>query len=358
MRRALRFFLTLVGLCAGCGIVSFVLYSFKFPGYDYVMRYTTMTEVLIAIYVIVGFSFGLILYHNSPKIIDGVASYFQRIDRKFRELPAIDILFGVLGTLIGMLLAFLMSFLFGKIQNTPVSTGLTLATYLIFAYTGCRIGVSRRSELLDGVRHRRSNAPASGCPKVLDTSVLIDGRILDIAKTGFIDGQLVVPAFVLGELRHIADSADALKRARGRRGLDIIKELQKAHFCEVVVEDKDYEDIAEVDVKLLRLAADLDGVLMTNDYNLNKVAAVQNMRVLNINDLANAIRPVLLPGEELSLPIVREGKEQGQGIGYLPDGTMVIVEGGKKRIGETVDITVSSCLQTSAGRMIFAKIRA
>lgn len=357
MKKTLRFFVALVGVGIGCGIVSVILFSVKFPGYDYVMRYTTMTEGLIAAYVIVGFAFGLIFYNLSPKITGGISSFFRKIDKKFRDMPAIDLLFGVLGILIGMLLAFLMSFLVNKIQNQSVSTALTLSIYLLFAYMGCKIAVSRRSELMEGMRHKKTGAGTAGCPKVLDTSVIIDGRILDICKTGFLEGKLIVPAFVLKELRHIADSADALKRARGRRGLDIIKEMQKAHANEVVVEDRDYDDIDEVDVKLLRLALDLDGVLVTNDYNLNKVAAVQNMRVLNINDLANAIRPVLLPGEELTLQIVKEGKEQGQGIGYLPDGTMVIVEGGKKHIGENMDLSVTSSLQTSAGRMIFARIR-
>ncbi len=362
MRRVLRFFIALVGLGAGCGIVAIILYSFKFPGYDYVMRYTTTSAVMTALYVIVGLAFGIIFYIYSPRIIDGVGGYFRRIDRQLTEMPALDILFGALGIIIGLLLAFLLSFLFSAIESAALSTVLTLALYVLFAYFGCRIGVSRRSEFVDGGGHRRrtdaGGAPASGCPKVLDTSVIIDGRILDICKTGFIEGSLVVPAFVLKELRHIADSADPMKRSRGRRGLDILREMQSALKNEVVVESRDYDDVDEVDVKLLRLAIDLGGKLVTNDYNLNKVAAVQNMPVLNINDLANALRPILLPGEELSLGIVKEGKEQGQGVGYLDDGTMVIVEGGRRRIGETVELIVTSSLQTSAGRMIFARIRA
>ena len=192
---------------------------------------------------------------------------------------------------------------------------------------------------------------------MLDTSVIIDGRIYDICKTGFLEGKIIIPAFVLKELRHIADSSDAMKRSRGRRGLDILHSMQRELEQRVSVEDKDYEDVDEVDLKLLRLATDLGGILVTNDYNLNKVAAVQNTPVLNINDLANAVRSVLLPGEELPLAIAKEGKEAGQGIGYLPDGTMVIVENARRHIGETLDIVVTSALQTSAGRLVFAKLR-
>lgn len=170
-------------------------------------------------------------------------------------------------------------------------------------------------------------------------------------------GTLVIPSFVLKELRHIADSSDVMKRNRGRRGLDLIKTMQETLRQPVIVEERDYDDVDEVDLKLLRLAADLGGVLVTNDYNLNKVAAVQNVRVLNINDLANAVKPVLLPGEELTLAIVKEGKEAGQGVGYLPDGTMVIVDNARRCIGEERRLVVTSALQTSAGRMIFAKLK-
>ena len=194
-------------------------------------------------------------------------------------------------------------------------------------------------------------------PKLLDTSVIIDGRIADICATGIIEGTLVVPKFVLTELQHIADSPDSLKRNRGRRGLDILKYIQESGFVPVVIQDKDYPDIAEVDAKLIRLAYELGGVVVTNDYNLNKVAGVQNVPVLNINELANAIKPLALPGEEMVAAIVKEGKEAGQGVAYLDDGTMIVVEAGKRYLGETVTVLVTSVLQTSAGRMIFAKVK-
>lgn len=201
------------------------------------------------------------------------------------------------------------------------------------------------------------DAGMGSCPKVLDTSVIIDGRILDISRTGFLEGEMVIPAFVLDELRHIADSADAMRRSRGRRGLDVLKKLQEEAEGPVRVEDKDYEGSEEVDVKLLRLARELHGAVMTNDYNLNKVAGVAGVPVLNINELAGALRPAVLPGEEMTVHIIREGKEPGQGVAYLEDGTMVVVENGRRRVGDTLTAEVTTVLQTSAGRMIFARAR-
>lgn len=354
--------LALVGIGVGCGIVAWVLYSFKYPGYEYVMRYTTIPAVMTAIYVVVGILFGIIFFIISPKIIDGVRGFFQKLEKRLIEMPALDILFGVLGIMLGLLFAFLLSLIVRTI-NVPVLPELiTLVLYCVCGYYGGYIGVTRRTELVEGASSRRGHAGkglgADGTrPKLLDTSVIIDGRIYDVCKTGFLEGQIIIPAFVLKELRHIADSSDAMKRARGRRGLDILHAIQRELEQRVCVVERDYDDVDEVDLKLLRLAGDIGGTLVTNDYNLNKVAAVQNMPVLNINDLANAIRSVLLPGEELSLAIVKEGKESGQGVGYLPDGTMVIVENGKRHIGETPELVVTSALQTSAGRLVFAKLK-
>lgn len=221
---------------------------------------------------------------------------------------------------------------------------------------GWRLGGSR-SESLTQSPAAENAAPAEQSPKILDTSVIIDGRIFDICKAGFLEGELVIPAFVLGELRHIADSADPLRRTRGRRGLDVLAKMQEELKCAVRIEERDYEDADEVDVKLLRLARELDGAVLTNDYNLNKVAGVTGVRVLNINELAGALRPVVLPGEEMTVHIVREGKEPGQGVAYLEDGTMVVVENGRRRVGETLEVVVTTVLQTSAGRMIFGRVK-
>ena len=191
--------------------------------------------------------------------------------------------------------------------------------------------------------------------KLLDTSVIIDGRIADISETGFIEGTLVVPQFVLTELQHIADSSDTLKRTRGRRGLDILKRLQDERQSKVVIVDDDFEDVAEVDLKLVRLAKQMGAQILTNDFNLNKVCELHQVKVLNINDLANAVKPVVIPGEDMQVVVIKDGKEHNQGVAYLDDGTMIVVEGGRSYIGQAITVTVTSVLQTSAGRMIFAK---
>lgn len=199
--------------------------------------------------------------------------------------------------------------------------------------------------------------PVANPLKILDTSAIIDGRIADLCKTHFLEGGLVIPSFILVELQKIADSADPLRRNRGRRGLDLLNKIQKENQIPVKVFERDYEDVSEVDTKLLRLAMDLGAKVITNDFNLNKVAELYGVQVLNINELSNAIKPVVLPGEEMMVYVLRDGKEYGQGIGYLEDGTMIVIEGGKNYIGMNIEILVTSVLQTSAGRMIFAKPR-
>ena len=193
-------------------------------------------------------------------------------------------------------------------------------------------------------------------PKILDTSIVIDGRIIDLASTGFVEGPFIVPNFVLRELQLISDSPDPIKRNRGRRGLDMLNNLQKRESLEVQISYKDYTETREVDAKLMRLAKDLTGKLITNDFNLNKVAELQGIEVLNINNLANALKPVVLPGEEMELQVVKEGKDDNQGIGYLDDGTMVVIENGGKLMGKKVKVSVTSIIQTNAGKMIFTKV--
>jgi len=191
--------------------------------------------------------------------------------------------------------------------------------------------------------------------KVLDTSVIIDGRIADVVETGFIEGVLVVPKFVLDELQQIADSSDSIKRSRGRRGLDVLNRLKKDKNTLVRITDQDFPEIPDVDSKLVKLGKELDGKVVTNDFNLFKVAEIQGVTVLNINQLANSLKPVVLPGEKMKIVVIKEGKDPGQGIGYLDDGTMVVVDSGKKYVGEEIQVSVTSVLQTPAGRMIFAK---
>lgn len=193
-------------------------------------------------------------------------------------------------------------------------------------------------------------------PKILDTSIIIDGRIIDLSGTGFVEGPLIVPNFVLREIQLISDSSDPIKRNRGRRGLDMLNQLQKRDDLEIRISYKDYSDTREVDAKLVRMARELGGKLVTNDFNLNKVAELQGVHVLNINNLANALKPVVLPGEELDLQVVKEGKDENQGIGYLDDGTMVVIENGGKLLGKKIRANVTSVIQTNAGKMIFTKV--
>jgi uncharacterized protein YacL len=217
--------------------------------------------------------------------------------------------------------------------------------------------VTRQKEIFGalGVRLTREKQERKEERVVLDTSVIIDGRIADISQTGFISGDIVVPRFVLNELQHIADSPDTLRRNRGRRGLDILNKLQKESLVPIRILEKDYRDISEVDQKLVRLAKELDCAIVTNDYNLNRVAELQGIKVLNINELANAVKTVVLPGESITVHIIQEGKELGQGVGYLDDGTMVVVEDGRRFIDDTIEVNVTRTLQTVAGRMIFAQ---
>jgi uncharacterized protein YacL len=227
---------------------------------------------------------------------------------------------------------------------------------LLLGYVGISVGLKKREELASLIPLGRKDRPlAVGTYKLLDTSVIIDGRIADVCKAGFVEGTLIVPSFVLEELRHIADSADILKRNRGRRGLDVLRRLQNEPTVQVQLWERDAGGPAEVDTKLVRLARTLGGKIITNDFNLNKVAELHGVPVLNINELANSLKPVVLPGEDMTVHVIRDGKEFGQGVAYLDDGTMIVVDGGKKHIGDNIDVLVTSVLQTAAGRMIFAK---
>ncbi len=192
-------------------------------------------------------------------------------------------------------------------------------------------------------------------PKILDTSVIIDGRITDICETGFLEGKIFVPTFIINELQQVADSSDAIKRQRGRRGFDLLEKLKKCPVIDFEILDRDYPEISEVDLKLIQLAREIEGKIITNDYNLNKLAKIQGIKILNINELANALRPVVLPGEKLRVYILKEGKEKDQGVAYLEDGTMVVVDNARRMIGQNIEITVTSVLQTVAGKMIFGR---
>lgn len=283
------------------------------------------------------------------------------------KIPAADLLFGTLGLIVGLIVAYLIGFAIERIRIPIVTEVVPILLSILLGYLGFRVGFTKRDEL--GQMFSKSNSSQKkksselNSPqieekplfKLLDTSVIIDGRIADISSTGFIEGTLVVPQFVLTELQHIADSSDTLKRTRGRRGLDMLKKLQDERATTVQITEEDFEDVHEVDLKLVRLAKKMGAQILTNDFNLNKVCDLHHVQVLNINDLANAVKPVVIPGEEMQVVVIKDGKEQNQGVAYLDDGTMIVVEGGRSFIGQSIAVTVTSVLQTSAGRMIFAK---
>jgi uncharacterized protein YacL len=273
---------------------------------------------------------------------------------------------GAFGLIVGLVIAYLLKGVLFDLANLAgraggyLGIGLYVLVSLFAAYLGARVGAKQRfafpkSPIATVAVGGVPAPPVAGAaiPKVLDTSVIIDGRIVEVVQAGFLDGPLILPRFVLRELQTIADSADAMKRTRGRRGLEVLGKLQEAMPLEIA--ERDFPDVAAVDAKLVKLAQERNARLVTNDFNLNRVAHVEGVVVLNLNELANAVKPVVLPGEELRVAITRDGKEPHQGVGYLDDGTMIVVENGRRLIGETVDVAVTSVLQTVAGRMIFAR---
>src|SRR3954454_18828086 len=279
------------------------------------------------------------------------------VETRLRTAEVTDLLGALIGGAIGLGLAKTIGAALFWADSTD-SRVMFLHSFilLVFPYLGIVIG-ARKSEWLEPGRLAalfRDTGPQKRY-RILDTSVIIDGRIADICETGFMDGTLVVPQFVLKELQLVADSSDALKRNRGRRGLDILQKIQKMSGVDVTISDIDFPEVREVDLKLIELGRTLQGKIVTNDFNLNKVAHLRGVEVLNINELANSLKPVVLPGELMKVFIIKEGKEQGQGVGYLDDGTMVVVDQARKALGRTIEVSVTSVLQTTAGKMIFGR---
>jgi uncharacterized protein YacL len=304
----------------------------------------------------------IIFYLITFWAVEYVIEFIKWAEDSLIKVPVTDVLFGSIGLIFGLLVAFLIGFALNAIKVPILNAVAPILLTLLFGYLGFQVGFKKRDELLNlnRIGKKKSgdeeNEKAPNHPlKILDTSVIIDGRVADICQTGFLEGTIVIPQFVLEELQHIADSSDVLKRNRGRRGLDILNRIQKELAIKVEIYEGDFEEIQEVDSKLVKLAKLTNGILVTNDFNLNKVCELQNVSVLNINDLANAVKPVVLPGEELTVQVIKDGKEYHQGVAYLDDGTMIVVEEGREYIGKRIDVLVTSVLQTSAGRMIFAK---
>lgn len=357
-------------------------------------------RIIYFLIIVIGFSFGMtfgpgiwenlnvkLTYLHNP-YINGLiftllfvlvgAIFVPLIEKTIRQLIELlnnqsipSIILSVLGIVTGLIIGYLLGLPFVAFGIPFISTTLPFVLSILLALVGYHTFNSRKDEWTNFLTnlgknpakeeqketHKHQLLQQNNCKpyKILDTSVIIDGRIADIVKTNFIEGTIIIPNFVLSELQHIADSSDSLKRSKGRRGLDILNELQKNQVIPIEFYDGDFEDIDEVDSKLVRLAKLLEGSIITNDYNLNKVAEFQSIKVLNINELANSVKPVLIPGEELEVVVLKAGTERKQGVAYLEDGTMIVVEDGQYHMNETIKVIVTSAIQTNAGRMIFAK---
>ena len=365
-KKLLRGILTLVGLSLGYVIGESILKIESFKN----IKYLSSSVGSVLFFIFISLLVGVIFYLVSPRIYRSIMELIDYIEKNMKRFTLVEIIYGAIGAVIALIIMF---FLARPLNGVAGALGpiLYVLVNLLSAIIGMRIMIGKKDDMNNIIlsmkkvslkdkanKDKKSKVIAKeneSIPKVLDTSVIIDGRIFDICKTGFIEGPLVIPNFVLDELRHISDSSDSLKRIRGRRGLDILNKIQKELDIETQIWEGDFPNIAEVDAKLLKLTQTLEGKVITNDYNLNKVAEVQGVPVLNINELSNAIKPVVIPGEEMTVEVVKDGKESSQGVAYLDDGTMIVVEGGRKYMAKTIDVLVTSVLQTAAGRMIFAK---
>lgn len=334
-------------------------YNF-FPGLKAFTRLDLFLQqrwLIPVVSLIIGGLFGIILFYLSYNKLSYIG---RKIVTFFLKIPAQKILSGVVGLIIGLIIANLLAYSLSFIPY--VGNYLPIILNVTLGILGIILGLHKRDETVGFYKKnieklKKRDKSLHYQLKVLDTSVIIDGRIADITQTDFLEGKLIIPRFVLNELQAIADSSEPLKRNRGRRGLDILNKINKIQSNKIKIINRDYPELKTVDTKLIKLAKELDAKVLTNDYNLNKLAQLENVTVLNINDLANALKSIILPGEELVTQIIKEGKESGQGLAYLDDGTMIVIEDGINNIGEKVKVTVTSILQTPAGRMIFGRIK-
>lgn len=342
-----RFVLATAGALAGLAVVNLINWTQQI-GYP--------ETLVIILFVILGASIGFILGGILGRELTRAFIYFEDY---IRRMSAVELLLAVAGLVTGLLVALLLSFPIRLLQPEWIAVTGTALLFVWCSYLGVRVALLKRRDfghvfpwLSDGP----GKAAIPAAPKLLDTSAVIDGRFSDLVSSGFVEGPVRVPGFVLSELQTLSDSADDIKRARGKRGLDLLAILRRGDDP-VEVFDADYPDIPDVDSKLVQLAKDTGGALLTVDHNLAQVARVQGVRVLNFNELASALRPSHLPGESLHILVAKEGKEPSQGVGYLEDGTMVVVQDAADRVGSEVDAVVTSVLQTSGGRMLFTKLR-
>jgi len=286
-----------------------------------------------------------------------IAFSVMKVEQAIRKVPLRTIVGGVAGMFIGLFIAFLLAYGLSFVSNIKETHYVVPWLYTLLIGVMGYLGLVLGSKKIEELHFLGFTGEGVGDYRILDTSVVIDGRIADICETGFVEGTLVVPRFVLDELQLIADSADTLKRTRGRRGLDILSRMQRMAGVYIEIVDQDFPKIKGVDAKLVALAKKMNGKIVTNDFNLNKVAELQGIKILNVNELANALKPIVLPGEAMTVKVIREGKEPGQGVAYLDDGTMIIVDNGQKFVGGSVEVQVTSVLQTTAGRMIFSELK-
>ena len=338
-------------------VIGYWVYSKFYFIPDLYIYYNTLFKILAIVGGgTVGFLFSL-LFNTKIQCL------FSEIICRLQKIPTQNFAAATIGLIVALIIANLLAY---SLSFIPIiGSYLPIILSVIMGALGINIGINKKDEIVNFFGYfkninkvrKKENIAYFVHPKILDTSVIIDGRILDICQTEFLEGELIIPRFVLSELQHIADSSDSLKRNRGRRGLDVLNKMTKIKKNRVKIVGKDYNEPKEVDAKIIRLAKDIKAKVITNDYNLNKVAQLEGIPVLNINDLSNALKAVILPGEEMNTQIIKEGKEPEQGIAYLDDGTMIVVEDGHKYIGKKVNILVTSILQTPAGRMIFGRVK-
>ncbi len=344
--RILKYAFGLTGALTGITLVRFLLIQNG-------MKESLTTIYGIGIIVLVSLLLGILMFFTGGFLIRYTADFIDKVERSIQKITVYELIIGAIGLISGLIIANLISIPIVKIE--VVGVVISIVINILFGICGIYFALLKRNENFFEVL-KGKGAPAKSY-KLLDTSAIIDGRILDLSRTGFLEGELIVPGFVLEELRHLADSSDDLVRAKGRRGLDVLNMLNNDGKFPITIDKSDRDPKMEVDEQLLRRAKELNAKVITNDFNLGKVAAIRGIEILNINDLANSMKPIAVSGEEMTIRIVKEGKENGQGVGYLDDGTMVVVESACKFKGQLVDVIVTSVLQTSAGRMIFAKFK-
>ncbi|AGR63756.1 PIN/TRAM domain-containing protein [Limosilactobacillus reuteri] len=358
MKQMRRRMITLIYILVGAAVGFYYL-----PLLWGILNIALNPALLVFIDIIIG---ALIFWLLSLPLVSGTEKLIQRIEKELTKRSPVYLFFGTLLTIIGLVLAVLISIPLWRTRIPVINNILPILLMIVFSYFGFRIGTTRLDDWRKAFTHAKSSKNDGGNVierqddnyhhyKILDTNILIDGRIYDLVKTGFLEGTLLVPNFVLYELQYIADSGESIKRVRGRRGLDILNKLRNEKIVPIEMYDGDFEDIPEVDSKLIALAKKVDGVIVTNDYNLNKVIQFQNVQVLNINNLAKSLRPRVIPGETMTVVVVKKGTERQQGVAYLDDGTMVVVEDGRYFMDKQIEVEVTSALQTDAGRMIFAR---